>query len=70
MSSTQSLIHLSEIKKVFYTDHDPRYAQHADRVVHIFAGSIVDEEIPSNNNGASTNGKTVVAASGPQRLNL
>jgi putative ABC transport system ATP-binding protein len=51
--------------------HDPRYAQHADRVVHMFDGSIVDEEITSNHNLASTNAKTVgVAASGPQRLNL
>jgi len=50
--------------------HDPRYAQHADRVVHMFDGSIVDEETTSNNNAASTNGKAVgVAASGPQRLN-
>ena len=26
--------------------HDPRYANHADRIVHLFDGSIVEEEIP------------------------
>ena len=28
--------------------HDPRYAQHADRIVHMFDGLIVEEETGSN----------------------
>ena len=28
--------------------HDARYAQHADRIVHLFDGCVVDEEIPAN----------------------
>jgi putative ABC transport system ATP-binding protein len=28
--------------------HDPRYAQHADRIVHMFDGLIVEEEAGSN----------------------
>jgi ABC-type antimicrobial peptide transport system, ATPase component len=27
--------------------HDPRYAQHADRIVHLFDGLIVEEEVGS-----------------------
>jgi len=27
--------------------HDPRYAQHADRIVHLFDGLIVEEETGS-----------------------
>jgi putative ABC transport system ATP-binding protein len=27
--------------------HDPRYAQHADRIVHLFDGLIVEEEAGS-----------------------
>jgi putative ABC transport system ATP-binding protein len=27
--------------------HDPRYAQHADRIVHLFDGQIVEEEAGS-----------------------
>ena len=28
--------------------HDPRYAQHADRIVHLFDGLIVEEEAGAN----------------------
>ena len=28
--------------------HDPRYAQHADRVIHLFDGLIVEEETGSH----------------------
>ena len=28
--------------------HDPRYAQHADRIVHLFDGSIVDDPVGTN----------------------
>jgi ABC-type polar amino acid transport system ATPase subunit len=28
--------------------HDPRYAQHADRIVHMFDGLIVEEETGAN----------------------
>jgi len=28
--------------------HDPRYAQHADRIVHMFDGLIVEEEAAAN----------------------
>ena len=28
--------------------HDPRYAQHADRIVHLFDGLIVEEETGAN----------------------
>ena len=28
--------------------HDPRYAQHADRIVHLFDGLIVEEEVGAN----------------------
>jgi len=28
--------------------HDPRYAQHADRIVHLFDGLIVEEETAAN----------------------